>query len=143
MSQNDNSPYTGGCLCGAVRYRVNGSLRPVVNCHCIQCRKTSGHHVAATAAQKADLELLVDRGLRWYDSSEFAHRGFCQFCGGNLFWERTEAENGMISIMAGTLDSPTQLRTVLNIFSTDAGDYYTLDSDLPQADGDYDINAYV
>ncbi|HGG64526.1 MAG TPA: GFA family protein, partial [Rhodobacteraceae bacterium] len=37
---------TGGCLCGAVTYVVNGPLRDVIACHCTQCRKSSGHHVA-------------------------------------------------------------------------------------------------
>jgi hypothetical protein len=38
---------TGGCLCGAVRYEVRGPLRPVVYCHCTQCRRTSGHFSAS------------------------------------------------------------------------------------------------
>lgn len=143
MADSSKPPFTGGCLCGAVRYQVNAPLRPVVNCHCTQCRKTSGHHVAATSVQKADLEMLESSGLRWYGSSDFAHRGFCQFCGGNLFWERTDPANQTTSIMAGTLDSPTSLKTVLNIFCEDAGDYYTLDEGMPQADGDYEIEAYV
>ena len=46
---------TGGCLCGAVRYRVAGPLRDVVACHCGQCRRSSGHHAAATAARRGDL----------------------------------------------------------------------------------------
>jgi hypothetical protein len=37
----------GGCLCGAVRYEVRGPLRPVVNCHCGQCRKSHGHYGAS------------------------------------------------------------------------------------------------
>ena len=44
-------PYRGSCLCGAVRYIVRGELRHVVGCHCGQCRKTSGHYVAATSYQ--------------------------------------------------------------------------------------------
>ena len=39
---------TGSCLCGEVAYEVTGPLRPVVNCHCLQCRKTTGHFMAAT-----------------------------------------------------------------------------------------------
>ena len=49
---------TGSCLCGAVKYRLMGSLRPVVACHCGQCQKTSGHHVAATSVNRKDFELL-------------------------------------------------------------------------------------
>ena len=49
---------TGGCLCGAVKYQVTGVLRPVVACHCTQCQKTSGHHVAATSAPRENIALL-------------------------------------------------------------------------------------
>jgi len=42
-------------LCGAVRYEVRGPLRPVVACHCTQCRRMTGHFLAATAAREADL----------------------------------------------------------------------------------------
>ena len=121
---------SGGCLCGAVRYEVRGPLRPVVNCHCGQCRRTSGHFVAATAALRKDLTLVEDEGLRWYDSSESARRGFCRTCGASVFWEAVSGDR--ISIMAGTLDSPTGLETVAHIFVRDAGDYYTIDDALPR-----------
>ena len=39
---------TSDCLCGVVRYEVRGPLRPVIACHCTQCRRTSGPFVAAT-----------------------------------------------------------------------------------------------
>ena len=77
----------GGCLCGAVRYEVHGSLRPIVMCHCTQCRRVTGHLMAATAARRADLRLLTAAELRWYDSSAQARRGFCARCGSTLFWE--------------------------------------------------------
>ena len=65
----------GSCLCGAVTYRVNGALRPVVACHCIQCRKTSGHYVAATSARREAIEITGE--VTWFRSSESALRGFC------------------------------------------------------------------
>ncbi len=49
---------TGGCLCGAVRYELQGRLRAVVACHCGQCRRTSGHYVAATAVRHDRLRLV-------------------------------------------------------------------------------------
>ena len=124
------APITGGCLCGAVRYRVSGPLRPVIACHCRQCRKTSGHHVAATSAPRGQVEISGD--LRWYRSSQKARRGFCPTCGSNLFWDGP-GEN--LAIFAGTLDGPTGLRLAGHIFCADKGDYYDIADGAPQAPG--------
>ena len=129
---------SGGCLCGAVRYEVRGPLRAVVNCHCAQCRRTSGHFVAATAARREDLTLLESKGLRWYTSSRTARRGFCATCGASLLWD--PVSGGLVSIMAGTLDGPTGLETVAHIFADDAGDYYTINDNLRRhSDGDHGV----
>ena len=121
---------TGGCLCGAVRYEVQRPLRYVVLCHCAMCRRTHGHFAAYTAAPKQALRLVEAHGLKWYASSTFARRGFCRECGASLFWERPAGE--LISIAVGTLDAPTGLRSTLQIFVAEAGDYYTLPQDVPQ-----------
>ncbi|MGH3088316.1 MAG: GFA family protein [Rubrobacteraceae bacterium] len=129
---------TGGCLCGAVKYEVRGPLRPVVNCHCGQCRRASGHFVAASGARGGDLSLVSSEGLRWYESSPKARRGFCGVCGSSLFWE--PVSGGEIMIMAGTMDSPTGLETVVHIFVDDAGDYYGITDDLPRlSHGDHGV----
>ena len=120
----------GGCLCGAVRYEVTGPLRGVVACHCSQCRRTSGHFVAASSAPADALTLNRAEGLCWYRSSPGAERGFCRVCGGNLFWRAIG--NSDISIMAGSLDTPTGLTITEHIFVADKSDYYQLDDGLPQ-----------
>jgi hypothetical protein len=121
---------TGRCVCGAVRYAVRGPLRPVSYCHCSQCRRTSGHYVAATACAAANLTLLNVEGLCWYRSSSRAERGFCGACGSSLFWKPGHGRH--ISIMAGTIDTPTGLDAVEHIFVADASDYYELADGLPQ-----------
>jgi hypothetical protein len=129
---------TGACLCGAVRYRVTGPLRPIVACHCTQCRRMTGHFLAATAARRRDFELLSQRELRWYDSSPEARRGFCARCGSTLFWEA--AGRDYISIAAGTLDGATGLTTARHIFVADKGDYYQLADGVPQSpDGSFSV----
>jgi len=138
MSEPDAPTARGRCLCGAVRYELRGPLRPVVACHCEMCRRTSGHHVAATAVRREGFVLLEDRGLRWFASSESARRGFCQVCGSNLFWAPNDGSR--VSIMAGTLDKPTGLAIVAHIFAGDAGDYYRIADGLPQrTDGDHGV----
>ncbi len=112
---------TGGCLCGAVRYELRGPLRPVVNCHCGQCRRTHGHVAAYTTAARADLVLIEDRGLKWYASSKEARRGFCGDCGASLFWKPLGGEE--IAIAAGGIDAPSGLETVQHIFTAHKGDY--------------------
>src|SRR5918998_688452 len=64
MTREEDSPRirgTGGCLCGAVRYEVRGPLRPVVDCHCTMCRRTSGHFAAFTATRPEDLVLTESK----------------------------------------------------------------------------------
>ncbi len=118
----------GSCLCGAVSYRVSGPLRPVVACHCVQCRKTSGHFVAATSAAREAIEITGE--VAWYRSSETARRGFCPVCGSSLFWD---GPGSHLSIMAGTLEAPTGLTLAGHIFCADKGDYYEIADDLPCA----------
>jgi hypothetical protein len=128
----EETQVTGGCLCGGVRYLVKGPLRDVVACHCSQCRRASGHYVAATGAPSADLTLLESATLTWYASSARAERGFCKRCGGNLFWRPTGGGRAWTSIMAGTLDPPTHLKTIQHIFVADKSDYYVIADGAPQ-----------
>src|SRR5450631_1416783 len=121
---------TGGCLCGGVRYVVNGPLRGVIACHCSQCRRTSGHFAAMTSAPSAHVTWEPSDRLVWYKSSDTAERGFCSGCGGNLFWRQFAGDT--ISITAGTLDIPTHLMLEEHIFVADKSDYYTIDDDSPQ-----------
>ena len=121
--------YSGSCDCGAVKYTAKGPLRGVVNCHCSQCRRTHGHVAAYTEAGKKDFVLTEQRGLKWYASSDVARRGFCGECGSSLFWDQDEAEG--MCIAAGTLDGPTGLTTVGEIFVDDKSDYYDLIPTLP------------
>jgi hypothetical protein len=96
----------GSCLCGPVRYAVTGPRRPVVACHCTQCRKASGHHVAATSAPRDSIAATGD--VRWYQSSSTARRGVCTICRSNLFWDGSGAN---LSIMDGMFDDDPALTT--------------------------------
>lgn len=122
--------HSGSCLCGAVRFRTRGPLRGVVYCHCSQCRKQTGHFVAATASKDADIDIEGAEALTWYGASDVARRGFCRGCGSVLFWKHNELDT--ISIMAGSFDKPTGLSAESHIFVGDKGDYYAIYDGLPQ-----------
>lgn len=127
---------TGRCLCGAVRFEVRGPLRDVLLCHCVECRRWSGHVFAATSAKRDDLVLLDETALRWIpspDSESDARRGFCGDCGSSLFWDAPGRDT--ISIGVGSLDEPTGLKTIGHVYAGQAGDYYDLPDDgLPRND---------
>ena len=125
--------FTGGCLCGAVRYRLTGPLPGVIVCHCSQCRRQSGHYCAYTTVPLDRFQSERDTALTWYRSSDQAQRGFCRVCGSVLFWKPTGEET--ISVSAGTLDGPTGLTVAEHIFCKFKGDYYEIGDGKPQKDG--------
>jgi hypothetical protein len=127
----------GGCLCGQVRYRINGHCRNVINCHCDNCRRTHGHVAAYTSVDKSDLILLFQQSLKWYhDKSPNTHRGFCGECGASLFWDAADlnhlVSSNKMSVAAGTLDSGHGLKTIGHIYVSEAGEYYRIEDELPQ-----------
>lgn len=135
MNKHQNaSKTTGGCLCGAVRYEIIGNLRNVVNCHCSKCRRFHGNFGAYTSIPEKDLIFVNKKELKWFhsttDETPDVYRGFCFHCGSSLFWHPKGSVN--ISVAAGSLDEPTQLQTMGHIWLSQAGDYYSIDDELPK-----------
>jgi len=120
----------GSCLCSAVRFTVGGELNGGDACHCIQCRKHSGHYFASTDIPKSALTVEDEGNLRWYQSSERVRRGFCALCGSSLFWDPVESEK--IAVAMGAFDDPTGTRLHMHIFTSQKGDYYDIADGLPQ-----------
>jgi hypothetical protein len=120
----------GSCLCGAVRYTVDAEFTGANACHCSQCRRQSGHYWAAGDVPKTALTLTAAEGLRWYQASDIARRGFCTECGSFLFWERLDGDD--IAVALGTVAGATGTRLEGHIFVADKGDYYDIADGLPQ-----------
>lgn len=116
---------SGQCLCGAVRFELTPPMRDIVVCHCRQCARWTGSAVAATAVKLENLRLTAgDRELKWYASSPDAERGFCGNCGSSLFWRPSDGSR--ISVLAGTLNPPTDLKTAAHIFVAGKSDFYEI-----------------
>ena len=122
--------HSGGCLCGAVTFKVTGDLAAPNVCHCDQCRKQSGHYWASTDLNEADVEIEGADALTWFQSSAKVRRGFCSQCGSFLFWHPTV--NDTIAIAMGAFDQPTDVNLSLHIFTSQKGDYYEISDGLPQ-----------
>lgn len=121
---------TGGCHCGAVRYRAKGVDPRVTECHCSQCRRQSGHRYATTGAKTSDIDIKGADKITWYRASPAAERGFCSVCGSTMFWRRDGGDH--TAILAGTIDEPNGLRLTKHIFVANKGGYYEIDDGLPK-----------
>ncbi len=114
----------GRCECGAVLFEVKDARPEVTVCHCGQCRRTSGHLWASTVVADDDLVFQSEEALVWYESSDFAKRGFCGRCGSSLFYKMHNEPH--IAVAAGCFDDPTGLSITKHIFAKDKGDYYDI-----------------
>ena len=125
---------TGSCLCRATAFEIEGDLAPGTLCHCGQCRRQSSHVYASTHIPQANLRMVRDAELRWYQASPAARRGFCGACGSLLFWDPFDEDR--ISVSLGALDEPHPGRAAKPIFTADKGSYYPIDDSLARAEGD-------
>jgi hypothetical protein len=108
-------PHTGGCQCGAIRFRVTGTLTDSSICHCRMCQKAFGAYYAPLVSTRG-AELTWTRGTRkMFRSSNFVERGFCADCGTPLTYEAPDG----IAIAAGAFDDPSALPPVVQ-FGTEA-----------------------
>ncbi len=101
--------YTGGCLCGATRYRVSEAPRFAIKCFCTDCqRATGGGHAPQFAVGKEAVTLSGP--LKHYaansDAGSDLDFGFCGNCGSSITKSTTRAE-GLLFLYAGSLDDPS------------------------------------
>ncbi|MFT4063889.1 GFA family protein [Paraburkholderia sp.] len=97
----------GGCLCGAVRYVLNGEPQATAICHCTHCQKQSGSLFSfnlfvreSDYEQQGETRAYEDRG----DSGEPSWRHFCGRCGSPVL-TKVSSLPGLVLVKAGTLDS--------------------------------------
>jgi len=96
--------WTGGCLCGALRYEAAVTESENWYCHCRMCQKATGSAVSTSAIIKKNQLRMLKGTAKFYRSSTDIERGFCANCGSPMFF-RPIGED-WIAILTGTLDDP-------------------------------------
>lgn len=88
--------YTGGCLCGSVRFAIQGPIRNIVYCHCSRCRKAQGSAFATNGIVRANEFTLLSGAelLTGYESSPGQTKYFCKTCGSPILSRRIAAGAG-------------------------------------------------
>jgi hypothetical protein len=119
------SPITGGCLCGAVRYEARGEPGPMGLCFCRDCQKASGSGFIPFMNFPAE-RLTFHGQPRQYCSPALrgvtAVRNYCPDCGGLVFGGPV-GETDAHTLYAGSLDDPSRFRPTMAIFLRDKPDW--------------------
>ncbi len=128
-------PTEGGCLCGAVRYRLSAAPLASMHCHCANCRKASGAAMLTwLTVGKADFEWLGEEPRRYrYESEHYpepVERWFCSDCGSQLGWH-CEA-NQTVDLTAGSLDDPNLIEPEYHVFVRGQVRWMEIDDELPR-----------
>jgi hypothetical protein len=127
-------PFSGGCLCGAIRYECEAEPIQMFLCHCRNCQQAGGGaYTPAILVPKSALKITGEPA--YFSSPSLANglhtRGFCADCGARLFgavspdWE-------FIGVVAGSLDDPSWFQPACHIFVSDAQPWDIIDPALPK-----------
>lgn len=123
----------GGCLCGKVRYRVEGEALARTLCHCVSCRRATGGASVGWAVFGKENWQLLQGELSEYSSSSGIHWRSCADCS-SLVGYRRDSRPDHCDITTATLDDPDAFPPTVEIWVAQKIGWETLDPDLPHKD---------
>jgi hypothetical protein len=130
-------PFSGGCVCGAVRYECSAEPIMMFKCHCSDCQRVTGGAFLAGLLLPESAFHLTKGQLRYHFTPSMRggkhKRGFCPECGSRLTGgEFDERPTGMIGVTVGSLDDPTWFHPQMDVFVSDAQPWDQMDSAIPK-----------
>lgn len=124
----------GGCLCGAVSYRVPDAFAYAANCHCADCRRATGSAFKPFAGiSQTALRIVGGAGdLLRYGNPEENHDVHCRHCGSLLY---SVVGGGRVHVALGSLHDAPSIKPRAHIFVADKAPWYDITDALPQYGG--------
>ncbi len=128
------APYAGGCLCGAIRYRLSAEPLTLYACHCTDCQRQTGSSFnLSMLVPRPALELLKGKPARYrvaLPGDRSWHGAFCADCSARLWSEPVKVPQ-ISTLRPGTLDDTSWLRPVGHIWKAEPGVHPLFRGDLP------------
>lgn len=121
----------GGCLCGAVRYRVSGTIEESGYCHCRTCQRQSGSPVMAWFALPRENFSYMKGRPKTYRASARAGREFCGDCGTYIVF-REDDERETLGVNTATLDDPLLSPPTFHIYCESRIAWFDAKDDFPR-----------
>ncbi len=122
---------TGGCLCGAIRFRVTADPLAVYYCHCRMCQKTGGGPFMVGATVPIEYFTFTKGTPVAYESSAGNVRLSCGTCGSPLGLQAAENPT-LAEFCLGQLDDPNAIKPEFHVYTASAVSWCHVADDLPQ-----------
>ena len=127
----ETTPITGGCLCGAVRFRITAEPLAAHYCHCSMCRKQTGGPFGVFATVQSEGFSFTKGKPAAYESSPGNMRHFCGACGSPLgAWAAEDPK--LLAIALGCLDDPNLIKPELHTQTSTQVSWCKIDDGLPR-----------
>ena len=126
---------TGGCFCGVVRYEAEVYLDDASYCHCRICQQITGAPAEVAVSVKPGSLRFTTGEPKYYPTSHFAERGFCEDCGSRLIYRPLlpEIPEWWVNLPVGTLDHPEMARPASHMCVESQLPWYKIDDGLPRS----------
>lgn len=121
----------GRCFCGAVHYAVADEFRYAMNCHCSNCRRTTGSAFKPMAGiERNKFSMTEGAESLLIFGKDTAHDAHCKVCGSLLY--SVVREGAFVHVALGTLTDDPAIRPTAHIFVDSKASWFTITDDLPQ-----------
>lgn len=125
--------YDGGCLCGAIRYKLSGPPESSTHCHCRSCQRALGGAFATWCSAKRDNFEVIKGTIKVCETSPGVLRGFCGNCGTSLSYATKEDASGRVWFLGSTLDDPSTLAPTSHVYVSHQQPWVKINDGLPMS----------
>jgi len=128
---SDDNTWSGGCMCGKVRFPAKGPALWVGMCHCSSCRRATGGALVAAVGFPRTAVTFIGKGPSTYASSPGVLRAFCSKCGTSIAYQSSSWPKDT-HLMSGAFDDPSVLEPEFHIFAEERLPWLRLSEELPR-----------
>ena len=129
------TPFSGGCACGAIRYESTAEPVLMLQCHCRDCQRSSGGPFSSFVIVPTEAFKLLKGAPRFHASPSEAggmtRRGFCSECGSPIVVNAGAAPD-VVAIRTASLDDPSWFNLQMDVWTSDAHPWDLMDPALPK-----------
>jgi len=133
MADPTPRPLSGGCLCGAVRYRAEQGPQVAADCYCTDCRRASGT-THCTHVMSPETGFTCSGSVTGFDkpadSGNVVRRLFCPICGSGIY-STNSGMPGAVFLRASSLDDPAAVEPQMTVYASRAPAWARIDPDKP------------